>query len=158
MDILFFNGTSALDKVSKVINIAKSDLVDPADPNVRKVVSLNVMIATWDERSMGDTWKYVGTELDPGTVTTQTTTVASKFGANFKFDTGIGKVIKLGFGLTAEVQYTKTTSIQITSGSDFCGESIVSFLNPVIVGKPFIGYDIEELNTGSVRVIVEPKK
>lgn len=69
MDILFFNGTSALDKVSKVINIAKSDLVDPADPNVRKVVSLNVMIETWDERSMGDTWKYVGTELDPGTVT-----------------------------------------------------------------------------------------
>jgi hypothetical protein len=159
--VLFFNGNSALNKVSKVLNIPRSNLITTSGQTIWFYLNNPIMIATWDVQKMGDQWKYIVNGLDPGTVTTQTKTVSSKFGANFQFDATIAKIVKIGLGITGEQTYTQTTQIQVTTGSDFCGEAIVSFANLVITGTTTIiwkHYYIQELNTGSVSLGVEPRK
>lgn len=161
IDVLFFNGSSALSRVSKVVNVPIRDLTHQGELFQYSFPS-PIMIATWDLQAMGDTWKYVVNELDPGTVTTQTHTSSSSFGGNFTFEATILKIIKTGFGINFTSSSSTSTQVQLTTGSDFCGEAVVNFLNPVIVQTHLLfGFlpadEIETPNTGTVELLVAPK-
>ncbi len=168
MDILFFNGTSGLNKISKVFSIDPNSLYYDDDGDGVKTTwwyafPSPIPITTWDMKAHGDTWKFVVNEIDPGTVTTITQTSNTKFGANWSYSAGLDKIIKLGigFGASAETTSTNTTQIQTTTGSDFCGEAVSSFVHPVIVNKQIIFgktlYYGNVLNTGTVSFIIGPK-
>ena len=160
MDIMMFNGSSGLNKLTKVFSIARKDLISSDSVMSWYRFPSPILIATWDMKAMGDQWTYSVTELDPGTVTTRTENVTTKFAANFKLDLKIG----LGFGGSAETSSTSQVVIQVTTGSDPCGSAWANFVTPIVTGKTTIGfpaktsYLINELNTGTVSFIVIPKK
>lgn len=164
MDVLFFNGASALNKISKVFSFNTSDLIS-ADHNVSIAQSMNLMIATWDMQKCGDTWKYVVNEIDPGQVVTTNHTSSSKFGANFEVSGIQIFKIGLGFGGSFETNSSNSTTIQTTTGSDFCGEAVINWLSPVITSHTDISgigggrkYNVASSWTGSVLLVVAPQK
>jgi hypothetical protein len=166
VDVLFFNGTSTLSKISKVFSIPRSSLLWNAGFEGQLggyIFPTPIMIATWDMEKYGDTWKYVVNEIDPGTVTTTTHQNSSSFGMNFQYDVGLEKVVKVGikFGASATYNYTNTIQTQVTTGSDFCGEAVVDFTHPVLTSKgkvfSFPYYTTNDLNTGTVTLTVVPR-
>jgi hypothetical protein len=159
IDVIFFNSTSSLDKITKVISAPRNSLMQASDGSVLAyVLPTPVPLVTWDVQKMGDTWKYVINEVDPGTVTTSTYTSSTKFGANFSASGDI-KMIKLGLGLTGEKTSTSTTQVQVTTGSDFCGEAVNYFTNAIAENRNlWFLYLNNVINTGTVGLIVAPGK
>ena len=167
LDVLLFNGSSALNKISKVLAIPASTAYFSNGDNVAYKFPQPIQLATWDMKKYGDTWKYVLNELDAGVVTTINYSASTKIGSNYTFNSSTGEEYKVGTGFGSSVEQTFTNSIntQITQGSDFCGEAIVNYMTPVIIGPeikrgspPSNVYYMNELNTGIARMAVFPKQ
>ncbi len=164
-NILFFDGTSTLTSVSKVIGVDNDFLMnyetDAPYAGAYRFPS-PIKIVTWDMQKYGDRWKYVVTELDPGTITTTTALASSTRGSNFELNLALNVVQKqgIGFGISSTQTYSNQTTYQVTQGSDACGEAISNFMDPVITDKihPIKPkYGVEELQTGTVSFMVEPR-
>ncbi|HVI44663.1 MAG TPA: hypothetical protein VM802_07330 [Chitinophaga sp.] len=132
------------------------------------VLSTPIPITPWDMRKYGDTWKVLVMEYDPGTETTYTSNVTSTFGWNFGLDLGfeIEKVkVGLKFGINKTTAKSETFNIKVTGTSDNLGEGLLNFADPVVINRrmtPGLQYsyvaDTYEVNTGTVKVSIEPRK
>jgi hypothetical protein len=159
LDVLLFNGSSALNKISKVFPVPALQQYFTNSETTRYNLPTPIPIATWDMKRYGDTWKYVLTEIDPGTVTTYNQSASTKIGTNYSFNSSTGEEYKIGtgFGSSIEQTFSNSITIQITEGSDFCGEAIVNYMSPVITGTSGFFYHIADVNTGIARMLIYPR-
>jgi hypothetical protein len=164
LDVLMFNGTSTLDKVSKVFTTPGGNFTNNEASFYR--FAHPIFIQTWDMKKYGDTWKCVLTEIDPTGFATVNFSSSTKFGSNFTFNatTGQENKVNIGFGFSTEQTVTSNISIQITQDSDLCGEAVINFMQPVVLrmnipprgSTQSIYYEFMEANTGMARLLIYP--
>jgi hypothetical protein len=166
LDVLLFNGSSTLNKISKVFSVPVNERYFTTSETIWFSFPSPILIATWDMKQYGDTWKYVLNELDPGSTTTISYSATTKIGSNFSYNSSTGEEYKIGtgFGSSFEQSFTNSIQIQIPQASDFCGEAIVNYMSPVITGLQFGGgiggmarYHVAEVNTGIARMLIYPR-
>lgn len=107
-----------------------------------KEMSLNVPIATWDLNNYGVAWKFLIYEEDQQETFTNTESVTTTYATNFEVNAsgGIpGTDIKVGgkFGGSVTRASTKSVSVTKTLGSDFLGEAILNFYDPIILTNKY---------------------
>ncbi len=116
----------------------------------------------WDLSVYGTSWKFIFEEFDLSQTITESRTVTSKLATNFGFDIGFGKKVKIGlkFGATQENTKSETFTTVTHVGSDFLGECIVDFGDPIFIGQ---GWDdgaltgvTRKYSTGSLEMDLVP--
>ncbi|WP_129715242.1 hypothetical protein [Pedobacter sp. SYP-B3415] len=130
---------------------------------------VNEAIDAWDLDAYGSTWKFTVYEFDPAEEVEYTITNTTKFGSNFEIN-ATGEKVKVGakFGGSFEETKTTSTTVKRTLDSDYLGEGILNFHDPIIVryryidkvgGRPYRRHlwDTWEVNAGLVRISVEPR-
>lgn len=166
LDVLLFNGSSALNKITKILSVTTDSRYFTNSESIYYKFHPSIPIVTWDMKKYGDSWKYVLTEIDPGTVVNVNFTASTKIGTNYSYNstTGTENKVSIGFGSTTEQSVTSNITTQITTGSDLCGEAVANFMSPialefvVIRGSPAQMYwHFADLNTGIIRLLVYPK-
>jgi hypothetical protein len=156
--VLFIGANSNLDQITKVIFVNQSAFANNAIYNLPKPVT----IAPWQMDLYGDRWKISVLEYDPNTIVTSQMSHSTEKGTNYKLEASgdLFKLIKIGagFGGSTKNTFTGTTTIQTTYTSNFLGEGILSWFDPVIVvyGLPNNTHITNEVNTGSVGISFEP--
>lgn len=156
--------------ITKFINAKATDLVNVTymkDDNMSFIADLYVVInvtiknyklpkpleiATWDLRNYGTAWKFIIYEVDPSQNVTVTESHATTYGTNFDVDTKIG----LKFGGKKTTSSTKTISITTKKESDFLGEAVLHFYDPVLVTSNNSG--IRDISTGKCSLGIMPIK
>ncbi|RQO75340.1 hypothetical protein DBR43_08260 [Pedobacter sp. KBW06] len=123
----------------------------------------NIRLVPWDLESYGTAWKFIVYEKDNAQTETKTyeneTTYAANFGVEF------GATAKLGFkfGASATTRNKITHSVATTLTSDFLGEAVVTFDQPIITGtfldpSGAMKYKTFEIPSGNIYSIsIEPK-
>lgn len=106
-----------------------------------KEMSLNVPIANWDLNNYGTAWKFMFYEEDQQETVTSTESVTTTYAANFEINVGDPKKIGAKFGASATTQNTKSVQVVKTLGSDFLGEAILRFSDPIVLNTGFGGTD-----------------
>lgn len=171
VNVFFVQNGGGVSSVLKVFPCDPNKLFEPTRiigvPNgiatVDYTLPTPIQITDWDMQKYGDTWKFAVMEYDPGTQSTQTTTVTSTFGSNFSFDLpfGILKKIGLKFGGSATTTRTETTTFTVTGTSDNLGEALLDYSAPVMLSKITRGSlqgVIYGINTGTITLYIETKK
>jgi hypothetical protein len=120
-------------------------------------------ILPWDLQSYGIAWKFIFHEIDASQEVTQsyenTTTYVSNFEGNVGIDLGVFKIGGKG-GSTETTVDKKTFTVKTTLTSDFLGEAILTFDQPIITGT-YPGtnnFITREISTGLLSISVEPWK
>jgi hypothetical protein len=165
LEFLFFNGTSAVKNDTKVFTVLSSELSASDGSTKFYRFPTPIRVATWDYKTMGDTWKIVVQEIDPSSSTTRTTQIGSKFSTNFKFDVGFGKEVKVGIGAGGSTETSNSTTVayQTTQTSDQLGSVLIPFTQKIllssgtVLGGTLRTYTLIDYNTGNVLVSMEPK-
>lgn len=138
--------------------------IEPREFNV------NEAIDRWDLDAYGSTWKFTVHEFDLSQETTYTISNTTKFGSNFEINASTGEKTKIGakFGSSLEVTNSSQKVVKTTLDSDFLGEGILNFSDPIVLrqvavptGSPRNPYryywDTWDVNAGKIRITVEPK-
>ncbi len=118
----------------------------------------------WDLSVYGTSWKFIFEELDPSEIFTKSYSVSSKLATNFGFDIGFGENVKIGlkFGATLENSKSETFTTETTVESDFLGECIVDFGDPIFIREvwdgEFLSYETRKYSTGSLEMDLVPFK
>lgn len=166
-DIFFVNQTGGVEALRKGFSCSSSSVRwDKDDPDYYGAVfyPTPIEIACWDMQNYGDTWKFKVFEYDPGTETTNTTTVSSNFGSNFELNLNVFKKVGIKFGGSATTTRTNTVTIKTTNNSDDLAETLLDFGVPVMdylipVSSP-AGWvaSYRNISTGFVTFTVETRK
>jgi hypothetical protein len=114
----------------------------------------NLELVPWDLQNYGTAWKFLVYEYDPAQQTEHFHENTTKFAANFDVETKIG----LKFGGSAAIEDKRSFMLKTTLDSDYLGDAILGFDYPVITGVSNSVYSFREIKTGTVKMIVEPKR
>jgi hypothetical protein len=132
-----------------------------------KEMNLNVPIATWDLNNYGIAWKFQFYEEDQQETVTSTESVVTTYAANFEVNVGDPKKIGAKFGASATTQNTKSIQVVKTLNSDYLGEAILKFSDPIVLTTKWgadsqIRWQTLDIDTGGgtgfLQVGVEPVK
>ncbi len=153
---------SVPDKISKLLAVPINSQYFTNSTTTRYIWPGGIPIDTWNMQEYGDTWKYVMHEIDGSSSMTVNFSASTKIGSNYTFNSTTGKDDKIstGFGNSVEQTVSSNITIEVKQGSDFCGEAVVNYLNPVIIGSHMsFGMQLHfaEINTGIVRLLVYPR-
>ncbi|MEZ2338853.1 hypothetical protein AB6735_24615 [Mucilaginibacter sp. RCC_168] len=119
----------------------------------------NIELVPWDLENYGTAWKFIFYEIDNAQEVTQTFENSTTYAANFEITDAISKKIGLKFGASATTNTKNTYSVKTTLNSDFLGEAVLSFDQPIITNVSNGSYTTREITSGNVLSIsVEPKK
>ncbi|MBS7565792.1 hypothetical protein KHS38_15400 [Mucilaginibacter sp. Bleaf8] len=118
----------------------------------------NIELIPWDLQNYGTAWKFIVYEKDNAQEVTQSYENTTTYAANFSIE-GTIKKVGLKFGASATTTSKTSYSIKTTLNSDFLGETIVTFDQPVITGSNGSGYNVREYTTGNLLTLgIEPKR
>ena len=124
----------------------------------------NLEFPGWDLSVYGTAWKFMFEEFDLSQTFTKSFTVDSKLATNFDFDTSFGKEVKFGakFGRTQERTKSETFTTVSRVESDFLGEGVVDFGDPIFIGESFDGgvltYETRKYSTSCVEYDFAPNR
>jgi hypothetical protein len=169
------NGTG--NELTKIFTAKGSDLFsisyrrDTSFPYLYRVSSItpreyypNIELIPWDLESYGMAWKFIFYEKDAVQTAVESRENTSTFGTNFGIDVTTGEKTKLGlkFGGSTSTSQKTTYSVTTHLDSDFLGEAILTFDQPIIISAsmttwPF-RYTTREITTGLLSVSIEPKQ
>jgi hypothetical protein len=125
----------------------------------------DIELVPWDLQAYSLGWKFIVNERDLPEEITQTYSHTSSFATNFEISSPSGGAQKVGakLGFTLSTSSTVSYNVKTTLSSDFLGETVLTFDQPVItslspVGSPAF-FTTREITTGNVLTMsVEPKR
>ncbi len=168
VEVLINSTNGAGSTLTKYFSAKGSDLADVIYKrfffNLYKVDKVNIKaynpnleLIPWDLKNYGMAWKFIISEVDPSEEYTYTEEVSTSFATNFSVE-GTIKKIGLKFGASATKSSKSTCTRKIKKDSDNLGEAILTFDQPIIIGKKKSIYFTREISTGWCSLAVEPKK
>lgn len=123
----------------------------------------NIRLVPWDLENYGTAWKFIVYEKDNAQTETKTYENETTYAANFGVEFGATAKLGLKFGASATTRNKITHSVATTLTSDFLGEAVVTFDQPIITGT-FLDpsgsrkYKTFEMPSGNIYSIsIEPK-
>ncbi|MBD0255003.1 MAG: hypothetical protein ICV83_04725 [Cytophagales bacterium] len=172
------NGKNGVgNEFTKVLSVRPQDLFDLAYTRVFPYYRLStitpkeyrpeVELVPWNLQAYSLGWKFIVYERDLTEEITQTYSHTSSFATNFEINGSIGDTQKVGakLGFTQSTSNTVSYGVKTTLGSDFLGETVLTFDQPVITsaspvpGTPFVTFTTREITTGNVLTMsIEPKR
>ncbi|QNR85556.1 hypothetical protein H9N25_03515 [Pedobacter riviphilus] len=119
----------------------------------------NVELIPWDLENYGTAWKFIFYEVDGTQEETKSYENTTTFAANFEVNGGVKDKIGAKFGLAATSSEKRTYSVKTMLGSDYLGEAILTFDQPIIIATSNGSYATREITNGNVLSIsVEPRR
>ncbi|MBB6497945.1 hypothetical protein [Pedobacter cryoconitis] len=119
----------------------------------------NIELVPWDLENYGTAWKFIFYETDNAQEITKSYENTSTYAGNFGIDLGVSKKIGLKFGGSATTSTKNSYTVKTTLNSDFLGEAILTFDQPIITGSSGGSYTTREITTGNLlSITVQPKK
>jgi len=119
----------------------------------------NVELIPWDLENYGTAWKFIFYEVDGTVEETKGYENTTTFAANFEINGGVKDKVGAKFGLTATSSEKRIYSVKTMLGSDYLGEAILTFDQPIIIGALNGSYATREITNGNVLSIsVEPRR
>ncbi|MDQ1151641.1 hypothetical protein [Sphingobacterium zeae] len=152
-------------QISKAIFCKKTDLYQEPTSRKEGFVRLFVgfdpiQIATWDNYNLGNLWTFHAEEFDEGEERTSTETIENTFTkeGGGSFEVTLKEIFKIGLsGKVSEVERKTTTfTMKSTNNSDNLYGAILNYLEPIAIADGTGNYNPYYLNTGAIKIRVEP--
>lgn len=135
---------------------------------VGKPYNPNVELEEWNLQDYSTAWKLSVYEVDNSQEIVSTEQVSTEFATNFEISSA-GEDEKVGFkfGASSKVINTSTFSIKTKMESDYIGDAVLKFSDPIIVGEKYNlrdpsrleGYYLNEIGTGGyLKMVIMPKR
>lgn len=124
----------------------------------------NIRLVPWDLQNYGTAWKFIVYEKDNAQNDSKTYENETTYAANFGIEFGVEKKWGAKFGGSMTTRNKASHTVTTTLNSDFLGEAIVSFDQPIITGQHLdnqgrLVYSTFETPSGNVfSLTVEPKR